>query len=150
MYRIITSLVAITIATSSFAEKQIEPAGIQAITYGDGVLFEPQDNSAQFQLTVSGAAYQKTLTASGYHFLDATSDESGPLQDGLYKYEARPIPAFTISREESSKLVGRNDLNGKTDPKQSAISGSFRISNGKVVDATAEEYQGKISEGVAE
>ena len=147
MYRIVTSLVALTIATASFAETQIEPAGIQAITYGDGVLFESTDSSAQYQLTVSGAGYQKSLTTNGYHFLDATSDDGGPLQDGLYKYEVREIPKLTISREESSKLADRNVLNGKTGPKASAVSGSFRVLNGQVVDATLQEDTAKDEQG---
>ena len=149
MYRIFTTLVALTIATSSFAEKQFEPQGMEAITYGDGVLFEAKNSSAQIQLSVSGSGYQKTLTTSGYHFLDTTSGEDGPLADGLYKYEVKEMPMLTMSRAESSKLMDRNTLYGKTDPKVSAVSGNFRILNGKVVDATLEEYSASISQGDA-
>lgn len=153
MNRVSISLVALTFATISFAETQIDRGGIQAIAYNDGVLFESSDNSTNYQLNVAGAGdsgYQRSYETSGYLFLDTSAGEDGQLADGLYKYEARPIPAVTISREDSSAMSDRNSLVGKTTAKVSPVSGTFRILNGKVVDSMIEEDYASASEGAVE
>ena len=150
MNRVSIALVALTFATISFADTQ---TGIQAITYSDGVLFESSDNSTNYQLNVFGAGnstYQRSYETSGYLFLDTSTGEDGPLADGLYKYKARPIPALTISRAESSNMEDRNSLSRKSAPAVSAISGSFRILNGQVVDSMLEENHDSISGGESE
>lgn len=151
MNRTAIAIVAIAFATTSFAESK-GSGDLQAITYNDGVLIESIDESASYQIKVSGvgnSTYFRSITATGYLFLDA-SDENGPLADGLYKYEARPIPSFTISREESSKLRDRNILVGKSVAKTSPLTGSFRVLNGEVVDSMLKENHNNVSEGDSE
>lgn len=94
-------------------------------------------------LNISGpdnTVIKKRYSSAEPAFFSANNEKGGPLPDGLYKYEANAIPAFSMSREESSKLQDRNTLNGKSDPKSSPISGHFRIINGVVVDKNLEEH----------
>ena len=143
MKRIFTSLVVLLFATSVYSQGVGKNAGIHATTYSDGVLFEPGHSNNEFMLNISGpdnAVIEKRYSSAEPAFFSVNNENRGPLPDGLYKYEARAIPAFTISREESSKLRDRNTLVGKSDPKSSPVSGHFRIMNGVVVDSSLEEF----------
>ena len=143
MNRIFIFTAILLLATSAYAKGAGNEAAIQTVTYTDGVLFELGERDSEIVLSVSGpgnTAFEKQSSSADSVFLSVTNEASGPLQDGLYKYEARAIPAFTVSREESSKLRDRNTLIGKTDPKSSPVSGNFRVKNGMVVDTNFEEF----------
>lgn len=143
MHRILISMAILLLATSAYAKGVGNEPAIQTVTYADGVLFEVGERDSEIVLSVSGpgnTAFEKQSSSADSVFLSVNNEASGPLRDGLYKYEARAIPAFTISREESSKLRDRNTLNGKTEPKSSPVSGNFRVKNGMVVDANFEEF----------
>jgi hypothetical protein len=146
MKRIFTSLVVLLFATSVYSQGVDRNAGIQATTYSDGVLFEPGHSNNEFMLNISGpenTVIKKRYSSAEPAFFSVNNENGWPLPDGLYKYEARAIPAFSISREESSKLRDRNILIGKSDPKSSPVSGHFRIINGVVVDKSLEEYSAR-------
>ena len=143
MKRIFTSLIVLSFATSVYSQGVDGNAEILAINYSDGVLFESVKSNNEFMLNISGpdnAMIEKRYSSAEPAFFSVNNENGGPLPDGLYKYEARAIPAFTISREESSKLRDRNTLVGKSDPKSSPVSGHFRIMNGVVVDSSLEEF----------
>ena len=118
-------------------------ASIQASQHPDGILFDVRGGDVDLQLNVSGPG--KAVFSERYAYAESVffniNDASGvALPDGLYKYEARPIPAVTISREESSRMPDRNVFYGKTDAKMSPVSGTFRIVNGGVVDPNLDEF----------
>lgn len=145
MSRILIFVIILLFATSVYSQGVRNAVAIQATTYADGVLFEANDNATDFTLNVSGSAnsaFAKKYSSSGPIFININSEDGGPLPDGLYKYEAQVVPAFAISREESSKLLDRNVLVGKSDPKSSPVSGSFRVLDGMVVDPLFEEFAG--------
>ena len=150
MSRILLFISILLFATSVYSQVVDKPVAIQATTYTDGVLFEANDNTTEFMLNISGAAnsaFVKQYSSSGPIFININNEEGGPLPDGLYKYEARAIPEFTISREESSKLRDRNVLMGKSEPKSSPVSGNFRVLDGMVVDPHVEELNAGPARG---
>jgi len=139
-------------ATSTYAKGVADAAAVQATTYSDGVLFEAAASASEYKLNFSGpgdAVFSRKVSGNGPLFINISDEEGGPLPDGLYKYEARAIPTLAISREESSRMKDRNVLYGKTDPKSSPISGTFRIQNGEVVDSSFEEFDARLA-GAAE
>lgn len=143
MSRIVIFVTILLCATSVYSKGVGNTVAIQATTYADGILFEAVDNAVDFKLNVIGtgnSAFAKQYSSSGPIFINANNEDGVPLPDGLYKYEAQLNPAFTISRQESSKLPDRNVLKGKSDPKSSPISGNFRILDGMVVDPLFEEF----------
>ena len=144
MNRILIMLVAMAVATGASA-KDTEKSGasIQASQHPDGILFDVRGGDVDLQLTVSGPG--KAVFSQRYAYAESVffniNDASGvALPDGLYKYEAKPIPAVTISRQESSRMKDRNVLYGKSDPKVSPVSGTFRIVNGGVIDPNFDEF----------
>ena len=143
MNRIFIFMAILLLATNVYSKGVDNSAGIKATTYSDGVLFEVNDSNDDVMLSVSGPnnmILERKYSSADPIFISVDDAVGGPLRDGLYKYEARTIPAFTISREESSKLRDRNTLIGKSEPKSSPVSGNFRIENGMVVDANLEEF----------
>ena len=143
MKRIFPCLAVLLLATNAYSQDVDRNAGIQAVTYSDGVLFEAGNSNNEFTLNISGpgnTVIERRHSSADPMFFSVNDNINGPMPDGLYKYEAQAIPAFTISREESSKLSDRNTLVGKTDAKSSPISGNFRILNGAVVDSSFEEF----------
>lgn len=143
MSRILIFVTILLFATSVYSQGVGNTVAIQATTYADGVLFEANDNNTDFILNVSGpanSAFAKQYLSSGRIFININNEDGGPLADGLYKYEAQAVPAFAISREESSKMPDRNVLMGKSDPKSSPVSGNFRVLDGMVVDPLFEEF----------
>lgn len=143
MNRIFLFLAILSLAASVHSKGVGNGAEIQATTYADGVLFEVGGSNSDFTLNVFGpdnVIIERTYSSAEPVFVSITEGDAGSLPDGLYKYEARPIPAFTISRQESSRLADRNTLIGKSDPKTSPVSGSFRIKNGIVADPNIQEF----------
>ena len=97
-------ILVLLLATSAHAQGLGDSASIQAVTHTDGVMLSADNNGIDIQLTVAGP--DNSVTTQKYSggetaFLDISG---GQLPDGLYKYEAWPIPAVTISREESSRM----------------------------------------------
>lgn len=151
MSRVLILVTILFFAASVHSKEVGNDVALQATTYADGVLFEAGSPGMDYTLTVSGpanVAFERQAKFSKPSFISISGEEEGPLPDGLYKYEARVIPAFTISREESSKLRDRNVLNGKTEPKSSPVSGNFRILNGVVLDSDLEESDAAYAKGV--
>lgn len=150
MKRIFLSILVLLLATSAHAQGQGDSPSIHAVTYTDGVLLSAEDNGIDIQLTVAGP--DNSVTTQKYSggetvFLDIND---GQLPDGLYKYEAWPIPAVTISREESSRMPNRNDINLKSGPSVSPTSGYFRIVNGEIADPDLVEFSAANLEGASE
>ena len=118
-------------------------ADIEATSFSDGILFDVKVRDADLELSISGPGNMATSKRYAYAdsaFYQTTNGKGRSLPDGLYKYEARAVPAVRVSREESSRMEGRNDLHGKTDAKMNPVSGTFRIVNGSVVDPNRDEY----------
>lgn len=147
MKRILVFLTILMIATVAYAKGAGNNATIQASAHPDGILFDVRGGDVDLQLNVSGPGDVVFTQRHAYAesiFLDIKNVDGKRLADGLYKYEARPMPAVMISREESSKMLDRNVLYGKTDAKISAFSGTFRIVNGSVVDPDYDEYDTSV------
>lgn len=143
MKRILIFLTILMVATAAYAKGVADNTTIQASAYPDGILFEVKGGDVDLQLSVSGPgniAFTQRHAYADSVFLDIKQANGKVLADGLYKYDAWPVPAVTISREESSKMQDRNVLNGKTDAKVSPFSGTFRIVNGEVIDPDYDEF----------
>ena len=150
MKRILVLLMILLSATSVYAKGVNNDAAVQAKTYPDGVLFEAGDSAKDFNLNFSGPGkivFSRKITTAGPVFINILDEEGDLLPDGLYKYEAKAIPSFTISRQESAQMKDRNVLLGKSEPKVSPVSGNFRILNGAVVDPSFEEFDARLAEG---
>ena len=150
MKRLFLFLLVLLFATSAYSQVEDSGVSILAVTYTDGVLLEAENNSVDIQLTVAGP--DNSVTTQKYSggetvFLDINA---GQLPDGLYKYEAWPIPAVTISREESSRMPNRNDISLDSGPSVSPTSGSFRIVNGEIADPDLVEFSAAVLEGASE
>ena len=110
---------------------------VNVTSYADGVLLETPNRDLDLQLTLAGPnnyRYTQRYSSADPVFIDINHTNGQSLEDGFYKYEAMPMPTITISREESSKMPDRNSLMNTTGPKVSAVSGSFRIVNGMIID----------------
>ncbi len=143
MNRILIFLSILLVANATHAKGVGKDAGIEVSTYPNGLVFDVRRSDTDLQLTISGPGNYVSSRRHPYAesvFLGITNATGKRLADGLYKYEARPMPAVSISREESSIMQGRNVLHGKTDAKISPFSGTFRIANGRVVDPAYDEY----------
>jgi hypothetical protein len=144
MNLILIFLVTLVVATGANAKGADKGrASIQASQHPDGLLFDVKGGDVDLQLDISGpgkAMYSKHYAYAESVFFNINNASGVALPDGLYKYEARPVPAVTISRAESSRMKDRNVLHGKTDAKLSPVSGTFRIVNGGVVDPHYDEY----------
>ena len=148
MKQLLTFLTIMLFASGAYAKGTNNDADIQASTHYDGILFDVKGNDVDLQLSVAGPgnfAYSKRYAYAESVFFNTTNARGKALPDGLYKWEARAIPAVSISRQESSAMPDRNVLNGKTDPKMSPVSGTFRIVDGSVVDPNRDEYGEKLS-----
>ncbi len=122
-------------------------ASIEVFQQADGMLFNVRGGDTDLQLDISGpgkAMYSKHYSYAESVFFNVNDASGVKLPDGLYKYEARPMPAVRISRAESSSMTDRNVLYGKTDAKLSPVSGTFRIVNGGVVDPNINEFDTPI------
>ena len=144
MKHVLIFLTILLVASGAYAKgANGKGANIQATAHSDGILFDVKVNDADLELSVSGpgkSAQSKRYAYAESVFFNITDAKGKALPDGLYKYEARAVPAVSISREESSKMQDRNVLHGKTDAKMNAVSGTFRIVNGSVVDPQLDEY----------
>lgn len=139
MKHVLVFLSVLLVATGAYAKD----ANIQAVTYSDGILFDVRAGDSDLELSISGPGNlvkSKRYTHAESVFFEPALSNGKSWPDGLYKYEARAVPALSISREESSAMSGRNELVGKTDAKMNPFSGTFRILNGSVVDSEYEEY----------
>jgi hypothetical protein len=140
MKHVLVLISVLLVATGAYAK---ETADIQTTSYSDGIVFDVNVEGADLVVNISGPgnlAQTKRYAYAESVFVGATVSNGKSMPDGLYKYEARAIPAATISREESSAMSGRNELHGKTDAKMNPFSGTFRILNGSVVDSEYKEY----------
>ncbi len=143
MNRMLIFMTILLVASTAYAKGIGNDTTIQVFTHPDGVLFEVKGSDVDLQLNVSGPGNTVFTQRHAYAnsvFLDIKKADGKALTDGLYKYEARPIPAVTMSRQESSGMQDRNVLHGKTDAKMSPVSGTFRIVNGSVVDPDLDEF----------
>ena len=139
MKHVLVFLSVLLVATGAYAKD----ANIRAVTYSDGILFDIRASDSDLELSISGPGnlvQSKRYTHAESVFFEPTQSNGKSMPDGLYKYEARAVPAQSISREESSAMPGRNALVGKSDAKMNPFSGTFRILNGSVVDSEYEEY----------
>jgi len=148
MNHILITLAALVVATGAHA-KGVDDGGasIQASQHPDGILFDVKGGDVDMQLNISGpgnATFSRHYAYAESVFFNINDASGVALPDGLYKYEARPLPAVTISRAESSRMKDRNVLNGKTDPKISPVSGTFRIVNGGVIDPNYDEFAAPV------
>lgn len=144
MKHVLVLMSVLLVATGAYARDAAkEAADIQATSFSDGILFDVNVEDADLEVNISGPgnlAQTKRYAYAESVFVEAAESNGKSMPDGLYKYEARAVPAITISREESSAMLGRNELDGKTDAKMNPVSGTFRIVNGSVVDSDYEEY----------
>lgn len=144
MNHILIFMAALLLATGAHAKgADKDGASIQASQHPDGLLFDVKGGDVDMQLTVSGpgkASYSKHYAYAESVFFNINDASGVALPDGLYKYEARPLPAVSITRAESSRMKDRNTLYGKTDPKLSPVSGTFRIVDGGVIDPHYDEF----------
>ena len=117
MKLIIMVLATVMVAAGAYGEGVGSNIEIQATTYADGVLLEVSERDVDLKVIVSGPGksfFVIKQSAANPVFVDIHHADNGPLSDGLYKYEAWPIPAIIISRAESSSMPDRNTLHGKT------------------------------------
>ncbi len=147
MNRVMSLLFSMVIAMSANAKGLEGNATIEATTYADGVLFQVDKSETNLQLNISGPtqAYSQRYSDGDSIFLGIQQADGQVWADGLYKYEVWPVPAVSISREESSKMPDRNSLVHKSRPPVFALSGNFRISNGMVVDPDLGESDSLVS-----
>ena len=126
---------------------------VNTTNYADGILLEADNRDICLQLTIAGPGNsrhtQKYASAESV-FIDINDANGQPLADGLYKYEAWPVPAVSYSREESSRMPDRNSLENTTGPDVSPVSGSFRIVNGVIDDPELIEYNDRDLEGAVQ
>jgi hypothetical protein len=144
MKHVLVLISVLLVATGAYAKGAAKKAAdIQATSYSDGILFDVNVKDADLEVNISGPgnlAQTKRYAYAESVFVEAAESNGKSIPDGLYKYEARAIPAVSISREESSAMPGRNELHGKTDAKMNPFSGTFRILNGSMVDSEYDEY----------
>jgi hypothetical protein len=139
-------------STSLFAKDADRAFAVEATTYPDGVLLQSEDSDVGLQVSIAGpdgAVVSMSFAAFDPAFIFASDTMGQPISDGLYKYEVWPIPAKTYTREESAAMPDRNDIELKNGPSVSAVSGSFRVLNGQIVDSQTIENYGHV-EGAAE
>ena len=144
MKQLLMFLIVLLVATGAYAKGTAKrDADIQATTHSDGILFEVNVSDSDLELSISGPgnlAQSKHYAYAESVFFQAAKPNGKPMPDGLYKYEARAVPAVKISREESSRMPDRNVFYGKTDAQVNSVSGTFRILNGSLVDSSYDEY----------
>ena len=153
MNRLFIFLAILILTTNVHSQDAGNAAGIQAITYADGILLEVDSPDIDLQVTIAGPAnssYTQKYPGVGPVFLDINDTNGQPLADGLYQYEVWPVPVTHYSREESSRMPDRNDISHKAGPKASSVSGSFRIVNGSIADSELIEYDANHPEGAVE
>ena len=144
MKQVLIVLSMLCMATGAFAKGAPDNnVDIEAMPYSDGILFDVKAADSDLELSISGPgkmATSKRYTQAKSIFLETVQANGKSMPDGLYKYEARIVPTYVISREESSKMVDRNVLYGKTDAKSNPLSGTFRVVNGSIVDPELDEF----------
>jgi hypothetical protein len=118
---------------------------IQVETFSDFVMLNMHNEGFDMAVQISGPAgfmESRMLPGSGAAYIDVVNAKGQRLADGLYKYEIKPVPAVSLSREESAAMVDRNVLVGKSADKVSPVSGSFYIVGGQIMDAQMTEAGG--------
>jgi hypothetical protein len=137
--------VLLSVALAGNVQAQDASANIQVETFADFVAFQMNNSAFDMNVKVSGPS-DYTLSAdypgSQVAYLDLLGENGDALADGLYKYEIKPVPVKRISREASSAMPDRNTLQGRSAPKVSPVSGTFRILDGQVVDPDRVEAGG--------
>lgn len=138
MFRRIAALLIISLAGN--VQAQDVSADIQIQLFSDFVAFELNNDAFNMNVNIAGPAdyfYSQTYPGTETAFLDLAN--ANGMADGLYKYEVKPVPVRQISQRVSSAMPDRNTLYGKSAPKVSPVSGTFRILDGQIVDAQLPE-----------
>jgi hypothetical protein len=138
MFRRIAALLICSLAGN--VQAQDVSADIQVQLFSNFVAFELNNDTFDMNVNIAGPAdyfFSQTYpgTKTGYHDL-ANADS---MADGLYKYEVKPVPVRQISQRVSSAMPDRNTLYGRSAPKVSPVSGTFRVLNGQIFDAQLPE-----------
>jgi len=135
----------LTVAFAGNVQAQDVSTDIQVETFADFVAFQLNNTAFDMNVKVSGPAdysFSRDYSDSQVAYLELQGDSGEVMVDGLYKYEIKPVPVNRISREASSAMPDRNTLYGKSAPKVSPVSGTFRILDGQVVDPNLVEAGG--------
>jgi hypothetical protein len=151
-YKLFLLLVTL-VSTNLNAKAVTDNFSVDATTYSDGILLIANDSYNGLQLTIGGPGnkiFKQSYPPSDAAFLDINDIAGQKLPDGLYKYEIYPIPAVTYTREESSRMPGRNDVDFGSGPTVSPVSGSFRVVNGEIADSELQEFDASAFGGTVE
>ena len=151
-YKLLLLLVTL-VSTNLHAKAVNENFSIDATVYSDGILLIADDSNNGLHLTVGGPGnktFKRSYPSSDAAFLDINDTAGEKLPDGLYKYEIYPIPAVIYTREESSRMPGRNDVDFGSGPTVSPVSGSFRVINGEIADSELQEFDASAFGGSVE
>lgn len=153
MKSILLFLAMLLVSSSIYAKGAERSFEVKSTNYADGVLLEANNQDQDLQLTVSGPdnmRFTQKHFAGDPAFLDINDANGQQLTDGFYKYEVKQMPSRTYSREESSNMPDRNSIKNTTGGRSvSAVNGSFRVSNGQIVDTELIEYDAEIEQGMA-
>ncbi len=147
MRSIILFLAALWICAPALAA---QPAFTPAVLE-DVVLFESNQQLGQSSISLKGPGTFMTklnFEAGAMPFIDINYVNGAALADGLYKYEITTAPVARWSLTAGSRGSGktpsysgdRNAFSGMTDPKNSPVSGTFRVVNGITVDPNLKEW----------
>jgi hypothetical protein len=146
-------LIILLVSTGLSAKGVDNNFNVNTTTYSDGILLMAENQNTDLQLTIAGpgnSRYTRKYSSADSVFLDINDTNGVPLSDGLYQYEVWPVPAVTYTREESSRMLDRNDIKHESGPVVSPVSGSFRVVNGEIDDPDLLEYDASVSEGAVE
>ncbi|KAA9133522.1 hypothetical protein F3N42_04015 [Marinihelvus fidelis] len=125
------------VAASADSDFQVE-----ASEFLGGIML--QSSRADVDLDVTLVAPDGTRAKERYPsnepvFLDV-ADRSLP--DGLYRYEVRPVAA--VKRSPSEVPANLRGLVSTGAPELAAVSGTFRVVNGEIVNASEAEDKGDL------
>jgi hypothetical protein len=144
------ALILMVFAISANLHAQDISSDVYVDTSQDFIAFELTNGGFDMQLNVSGPqgfSRSQKYAANELAYVDVIDAKGRQLADGLYKYEIRPVPTVTISREESSAMPDRNDLYHKTQIEVSPVSGNFRVLNGRIADDLIVEAESQKQAG---
>jgi hypothetical protein len=127
---------------------QADPASenMTAEVYPDFVVFENLGDDTDLQVRVSGPqgeVLSRRQSGAEPVFVELQDASGQTLADGLYKYEVFAVPRVTIPREVSAAMPDRDVHREQVGPGPSPLSGTFRVSNGAIVDALAVEGESR-------
>lgn len=141
--RIVYIVSIMLLASTISAKENKQKFTIQKSIVQDGVVFESNTKDSAMTLRLvgpEGFSSHLKIPVGEMAFVDINNMDGEMLVDGLYTYELKAMPNFTISREESAKMSDRNSLKNTSSVAVSPVSGVFRVLNGQVVDDQLEEF----------